>query len=144
MRRHEAIRRMRSHLLRRREAIRKSLDLSRSQLQATNEQDVGDSVDVALDAEYHEISSQLAEVESNELTQIDVALDRIATGDYGVCDDCGRHIPLVRLRAVPYVTLCIHCQRGQESLRDQRGGTSLIVETTDRDLLLNGNGANVS
>ncbi|MBI2481382.1 MAG: TraR/DksA family transcriptional regulator [Planctomycetia bacterium] len=142
MRRRDALRRMRSNLLRRREALCKSLDLSRSQLQATSDQDAGDNADVALDAEYHEISSQLAEVESNELAQIDVALERIASGEYGICDDCGRSIPLVRLQAVPYASLCIQCQRGQEA-GDHTSHTALIAEPSENDLLLHGNGAGV-
>lgn len=134
MRRRDAIRGMRSNLLRRREAICKSLDLSRLQLQASNEQDVGDHVDVALDAEYHELSSQLAEVESSELVQIDVALERIATGDYGVCDDCGRNIPLIRLRAVPYATLCIQCQRGEEAVSGRNPRTEFKFASSDTAL----------
>lgn len=116
MRRRDTIRLTRANLLRRRSAIRQSLDLSRSQLSGTNDRDVGDSVDFALDAEHHEISSQLAQVESAELAQIDVALERMSSGQYGVCDACSRNIPLTRLQAVPYATLCIECQREQERM----------------------------
>ncbi len=144
MRRHDATRKMRANLLRRRNAMRRSLDDARSQLRTTRDRTVGDSADAAIDAEYGEISSQLAEVESNELTQIDVALERIATGDYGVCDDCGRNIPLVRLQAVPYATLCIRCQRGRESVGDQRGSMPLHVEPAGDNLLLNRNSPGVS
>jgi DnaK suppressor protein len=143
MRRIDVLRKMRAALLRRREAIRQSLDLARSQLQTTNNREVGDSVDFALDTEYHEISSQLAEVESSELAQIDVGLERMATGDYGVCDDCGRNIPLARLQALPYATLCIACQRSREIV----GGasdTTFFVEPVRKNLLLNGNGVGVS
>jgi len=144
MRRRDVLHHLRSNLLRRREAICRSLDLSRAQLRTTNERDVGDSVDFTLDSEYHEISSQLAEVESAELAQIDVALERIASGGYGVCDDCGRSIPLVRLQAVPYVTLCIQCQRGQEAVGGHRSHREPRVERSNKALLLNGNVAAVS
>ena len=144
MRRHDALRKMRATLLRRREAICQSLDLARSQLQTTNDRDVGDSVDFALDTEYHEISSQLAGLESAELAQIDVALERMASGDYGVCDDCGRNIPLARLQALPYATLCIECQRSREVVGSSASDTTLFVGPIEKDLLLNGNGAGVS
>lgn len=143
MRRTDAIQKMRGNLLRRREAIRKSLDTARSQLETTQDRDVGDSVDVALDAEYHELSSQLAEVESHELSQIDIALARMASGDYGVCEDCGHKIPLSRLQAVPYVTVCIRCQRERE-LTGQQSHPTIFVDNSDNELLLNGNGAEVS
>jgi DnaK suppressor protein len=131
---------MRANLLRRREAIRQSLDLTCSQLRSKLGRDVGDSVDFALAVEYHEISSQLAEVESTELVQIDVALQRMATGDYGVCDDCCRNIPLARLQAVPYATLCIRCQRDREAAGTLESNSTFLVEADQNDLLLNGNG----
>ena len=143
MRSYDAIRKMRANLLRRRDAIRQSLALARSQLQIASNRDVGDAVDLVLDAEYHEISSQLAEVESTELAQIEVALERMVTGDYGVCDDCGRNIPLARLQALPYATLCIQCQRGQEAIGSGPSNTTLFAEPAENDLLLNGNGAGV-
>jgi DnaK suppressor protein len=114
MKRRDAIRLMRTNLLRRRSAICQSLDLTRSQLHGANDREVGDAVDFALDAEHREISSQLAQVESAEVAAIDVALERMSTGEYGVCEVCDRNIPLARLQAVPYTTLCIDCQRDQE------------------------------
>jgi DnaK suppressor protein len=138
MKRRDAIQKMRANLLRRRDAIGKSLDLTRSQLGTVHDCDVGDSVDHALDAEYHEISSQLAEVESTELSQIDVALQRMATGNYGVCDDCGRNIPLARLQALPYATLCIECQRDREADGPSESNTTFLVEPGQNVAMLNG------
>lgn len=143
MKRSDAIRNMRANLLRRREAICQSLDIAHSQLKATDASEVRDSIDFALDAEYHEISSQLAAVESTELAQIDVAMERIATGDYGRCEDCGRNIPLARLQALPYATLCIHCQRDRESAGPHESGSAFLAEPSDNDLLLNGEGVGV-
>ena len=142
MKRRDAIRLMHANLLRRRSAIRRSLDLTRSQLSGANDREVGDAADFALDAEHHEISSQLAEVESAELAQIDVALERMSSGEYGVCDECRRSIPLGRLQAVPYATLCIKCQR--EAEREGSGGGAdvdwtrlLDVNPGDADLSIN-------
>lgn len=144
MRRQDSIRKMRFNLLRRREAIRKSLDDACSQMQTTLDREVGDSVDVALDAEYHEISSQLAEVESTELAQINVALERIADGTYGTCEDCDRNIPIARLQAVPYATVCIKCQRQRELHKEQESCATPFVDLGNRDVLYNGNGTSVS
>jgi DnaK suppressor protein len=38
------------------------------------------------------------------------ALERIKSGEYGVCLDCGEDIPLVRLHAKPTAELCAECQ----------------------------------
>jgi DnaK suppressor protein len=45
-----------------------------------------------------------------QLRLIDEALDRIASGDYGVCLNCDRPIPAKRLDALPWARYCIPCQ----------------------------------
>jgi DnaK suppressor protein len=74
-----------------------------------------DTADAAFDAGTEEISSQLAEMESSELVQIERALQRIKQGSYGICEGCGCKIPMLRLNALPYTTLCIKCQREAEN-----------------------------
>ena len=44
-----------------------------------------------------------------ELAEIDEALVRWDAGTYGICIDCGRAIPLARLRARPFATRCVEC-----------------------------------
>jgi DnaK suppressor protein len=44
-----------------------------------------------------------------ELRQISSALQRIETGDFGECLQCGEPIATGRLEINPAVTLCIHC-----------------------------------
>ena len=70
-----------------------------SLLKSLPEQTGGDVIDAALDAAQEEISSQLAEVESRELAQIEGALERMREGTYGECDICQGKIPLARLNA---------------------------------------------
>ncbi|GAA4427148.1 TraR/DksA family transcriptional regulator [Bremerella cremea] len=113
--RDEFISKMKEILLRRRDALRKALagDLS---LLKELEQTSGDVVDFALDSVQDELSSQLAEVESRELASIDTALERIKEGKYGECEGCTTSIPIARLQALPYATLCIKCQRELEEL----------------------------
>jgi RNA polymerase-binding protein DksA len=41
------------------------------------------------------------------LGKIDRALKRIDDGSYGVCDRCGKPIEKARIKALPYVDLCI-------------------------------------
>jgi DnaK suppressor protein len=58
-----------------------------------------------------EILSRLSVSESRELEAIDEALQRLREGRYGTCEKCGRNISLERLRAVPFISTCIECQR---------------------------------
>jgi DnaK suppressor protein len=35
-------------------------------------------------------------------------------GQYGLCEVCNGKIPMARLNALPYATMCIECQRDLE------------------------------
>jgi DnaK suppressor protein len=99
----------------RRDALRKALN---GDLEAYREfaalNVVGDSVDAAVDTANDEISSQIVEIESRELGQIEHALQRIVEGVYGRCEFCGEKIAEARLNALPYTNTCIDCQRENE------------------------------
>jgi RNA polymerase-binding protein DksA len=45
------------------------------------------------------------------LAQVTDALNRFEQGTYGSCDRCGEEIDPARLKALPYATLCLHCQQ---------------------------------
>jgi DnaK suppressor protein len=115
MSRKEALSKLREVLLVRREALRKALAGDLSLLRQIAD-DGGDVIDVAADTAQDEISSQLVEVESRELGQIEEALLRLKDGRYGDCDGCDKPIPLARLQAVPYATQCITCARQSEKV----------------------------
>jgi len=74
----------------------------------------GDSADAAFESSGEELASQLAELESRELQQIERAIKRLKQGTYGQCESCSAKIPVERLNALPYSTMCIKCQREME------------------------------
>jgi DnaK suppressor protein len=78
----------------------------------------GDSADEAFEAGSDEITSQLAELDARQLNQTERALTRLQHGTYGICEggspNCQKRIPLARLNALPYTTLCINCERDRE------------------------------
>lgn len=45
------------------------------------------------------------------LGKVERALDNIERGTYGICESCGKPIPMARLDVLPYVTLCVDCAR---------------------------------
>ncbi len=45
------------------------------------------------------------------LGKVDHALERIAKRKYGICESCGKAIPIERLDVLPYATLCVECAR---------------------------------
>ncbi len=114
MARKDSIKALHDVLVKRRNALRKALAGDLSLLKELREQTKGDVVDFALDSAQDEISSQLAEVESRELGNINKALEKMREGTYGKCEGCKGSIPLGRLQALPYATCCINCQRELE------------------------------
>lgn len=105
---------MRQILINRRDALRKALAGDLSQLKELSKQTSGG-------VDQDEINSQLAEVESRELALIENALEQMRNGQYGLCENCNVKIPIARLRALPYATLCIECQRDLERNGGGRG-----------------------
>jgi DnaK suppressor protein len=114
MARKDTILNLKKVLINRRDALRKALAGDLSMLKELREQTSGDIVDFALDSAQDEISSQLAEVESRELSYIEYALEQMREGQYGTCGGCKGKIPLARLQALPYAATCIECQRSAE------------------------------
>lgn len=114
MPRSDSIKKMHDLLVKRRDALRRALAGDLSLLKQLRDQSGSDVVDAALDAVQDEISSQLAEVESRELANIERALESIRQGTYGNCEICSSKISLARLQALPYATMCIDCQRAAE------------------------------
>ena len=53
--------------------------------------------------------------------KINAALERIDTGTYGICEECGEDISEARLKARPVTTLCIDCKKKQEMDEKARG-----------------------
>lgn len=53
----------------------------------------------------------IAENVEEMLRSIDRALERVAAGSYGWCEECGVRIPLERLRAIPETPMCVDCAR---------------------------------
>jgi DnaK suppressor protein len=141
MARKDAILQMRQTLVKRRDALRKALAGDLSLLKELSNQTSGDMVDAALDSAQDEINSQLAEVESRELGMIEKALERMRSGEYGVCEGCNCKIKLERLKALPYAVLCIECQREAEreggSNADAADWGRVLDSGNDHDLTIN-------
>ncbi len=51
------------------------------------------------------------------MREVDLALERLQQGSYGVCDACGKAIPAERLEARPFSILCVDCQSKAERQR---------------------------
>ena len=57
-----------------------------------------------------DVAFAINEHETAELLAIEAALLRIKEGVYGLCVNCGSHIPAPRIDAAPHTLRCIACQ----------------------------------
>lgn len=64
---------------------------------------------------------RLRERERFLLLKIDEALERIDSGEFGICESCGADIAAKRLEARPVATLCIECKTKAEAAEKARG-----------------------
>lgn len=140
MSRNNSLQEMKEILIQRRNALRQALAGDDSLLKEMSQNSGGDEVDFAMDCSLGEISSQLAEVESRELQYVENALKQFDEGTYGQCEACKSNIPLARLQALPYATVCISCK-----LKAEKAGVepntvvdwSVILEGTTDELRMN-------
>jgi len=117
MARRDALLRLHQSLAARRSELRRRLGTVLNDLGNLNP---GDAADVAFGAGSEEVASHLVELEAKEMRQIERAMGKIKSGTYGSCEGCHAKIPVARLNALPYTTVCVKCQREMES--DSRWG----------------------
>jgi|SRR3989304_999237 len=67
-----------------------------------------DDLIVALQDEF--LHMGLDRVLSDQLQEVESALDRLNSGEYGACADCGHSISSKRLQALPWATHCVDCK----------------------------------
>jgi RNA polymerase-binding protein DksA len=103
----EAIREKLSHDLERLEQ-----DMETTQRELAEEASSDDRIaEIASMAVGRELDMSLEENVRLLLERVDDALAAIKGGTYGICKSCGNEIPKERLEALPYVAMCVDCQR---------------------------------
>ena len=68
-----------------------------------------------------EVDTALTSFDQEELRRIDLALERMDDGSYGLCDACGCDIPYERLQVEPMTQHCVPCKSSWEEKQGQRG-----------------------
>lgn len=115
-----------------REHFRKILNLWKQQLMEEVDRtvhhmqdDAGnfpDPLDRASQEEEFNLELRTRDRERKLIKKIDEALERIDSGDYGYCDECGAEIGIRRLEARPTAIQCIDCKTFEEIREKQTGG----------------------
>jgi DnaK suppressor protein len=82
----------------------------RASLTPTESVEVNDLEALADSCSSAGIGAAIIEITSRTLQGIEGALQRVQSGEYGVCAECGAEISAARLRAVPFAERCRDCQ----------------------------------
>lgn len=120
---------IREMLIHRRDELKSVVQSSRAQMSNKS----GDSADVADRASEgfeDELAAGLIAIEAAQLDDIDDAILRIDTGDYGFCIVCDKPIPRKRLDFLPFAKRCITCEGSHERTRQM---SSSYEEADDND-----------
>ena len=75
----------------------------------------GDMADQASGTNEVHIQLKLKQTDAKILQAIEAALERLDSGAYGLCRDCGEDIAAARLNAIPWTRVCIGCKEKQKS-----------------------------
>ncbi len=76
--------------------------------------EVEDPIDTVVSSEAKALAFGGSNVAAEMLEAVDAALQRIETGEYGICVDCGEPIEQKRLEAVPWTPFCLKDQEKRD------------------------------
>jgi DnaK suppressor protein len=97
-------------LLEKREELIKRLYERRSQIAVDRAPD--DEEAFALQDVIKELAATNMEREIRTLTEVELSLRLLESGQYGLCGSCGDEIPTARLQALPWTRICVACAGG--------------------------------
>ena len=101
-------------LLTRREELMKTIARTEEEGRQADDDPTVDLADKAANSYTKEFLFGMTNTDRVILNQIEAALKRIDTDDYGVCANCQEELQQKRLEAVPWAKHCIGCQEKAE------------------------------
>ncbi len=110
------IKKIKEELLKKRQEILESLSNHNNE-ELNEKSGVEDAADIVTSELSRETVYKLSQVDRETLFLIDIALKKIDSGTYGVCEECGAPIGEKRLEAIPWVRLCIECSQNEETIK---------------------------
>jgi DnaK suppressor protein len=109
-------------LLERKEQVLKNIDGTTKEIESLDMSDARDEVDFATLNTNNLIDQALSIQQSQELFEIEYALDKIEKGTYGICEMCEEIISIQRLKIKPHAKYCIICREISEKEKNKRRG----------------------
>lgn len=115
----ETLLRFESGLRRQRSELTRAIGRAHEEIRALADCGPGDVIDDSWGSSSKEVMFASYSMSRTQLRRVDAALERIATGEFGICAVCGDPIGLKRLQALPWAKRCIECQEECEQDRIQ-------------------------
>jgi DnaK suppressor protein len=97
-------------LLERKIQIEKNLHGTFAEMSQMRALDLNDEADHAAVSVETDIDSAIMQQQRKELNEIELALDKIREGSYGICEMCEDDISIERLRVKNFARFCITCR----------------------------------
>lgn len=98
--------RLREHLLQQRTTLKRRLDTIHDHARDPLERD---SAEQAAQLGNLEVVAALEDEAAAELAAVELALERIEDGTFGICTSCGEPVGAARLAARPAAATCVKC-----------------------------------
>jgi DnaK suppressor protein len=106
----EELEKFQNKLLDRRVQIEKNLNGTALELEGMRNLELNDEGDHAATSAKTVVDSAILVQQRKELTEIELALDKIKAGTYGICEMCEEPIGLPRLEVKNFARFCIACR----------------------------------
>ncbi|VAY87712.1 C4-type zinc finger protein, DksA/TraR family [hydrothermal vent metagenome] len=97
-------------LIKRKSVITHSIEDNKDNVLKLKDMDCKDELDFAEASSDSFTSEIIAVKQSKELEEINIAIEAIKDGNYGVCQMCDEDIAIARLKAKPFAKYCILCR----------------------------------
>jgi DnaK suppressor protein len=85
------------------------------EVESSNSTGPMDEVDLTCARYQKEFEFSVRQHTSRSVSEVMGALARLRAGRFGICEECGRQIGLMRLKAQPIAVVCIDCKKELES-----------------------------
>jgi DnaK suppressor protein len=105
---------LKNELLMMERKLKYNIRRANSEIDLMRDQNPTDEGDFAVLTNDSTLDFTLIEKQALELEEIEVALDKISNGSYGICEMCEDPIGIERLRVKPHARFCIICREINE------------------------------
>ena len=93
-----------------RNKILSNLEIASSEVPVISSRGIGDESDYASLFQGYNTNQSISKKQIKMLEEIDLSLEKIEDGTYGICESCDEPIPIERLKVKPFARYCIICR----------------------------------